>query len=83
MKKLVQFILCQVVIIALSGALIAAALAAGMSAALPATMPFFLEGSQVIMILCAFVIISILGSLATVARVRKIDPARIIGGDFQ
>ena len=83
MRRLVGMILCQVITIAASGALIAAALTAGMSAALPVTMPFFLEAQQVALVLCAFVAISVLGSLATVARVGKIDPARIIGGDFQ
>ena len=46
-------------------------------------MPFYLQASQAVIVLAAFVLISILGSLATVIRVAKIDPARIIGGDFQ
>lgn len=82
MSELVRMILCQVILIALGGAVIAACLAALMSAALPAAMPFYLVGSQVVLILCAFVLISILGSLATVVRVSGIDPAQIIGGDF-
>jgi putative ABC transport system permease protein len=31
----------------------------------------------------AFVAVSILSSLASVARVARIDPAKVIGGDFQ
>ena len=62
---------------------IAAGLVVLMSEALPQTMPFFLVWNQVALVLCAFVLISVLGSLATVIRVSKIDPAQIIGGDFQ
>lgn len=83
MSRLVRFILSQVCIISVGGALIAGVLVLLMSQALPATMPFFLVPSQVILVLAAFILISILGSLATVIRVAKIDPAKIIGGDFE
>jgi len=83
MGSLVQMILSQVILIAVSGALLSVGLVALMSIALPATMPFTLVGSQVVIVLAAFVLISVLGSLATVIRVAKIDPAQIIGGDFQ
>ena len=76
-------ILSQVFVIAVFGALAAAGLVAAMSAVLPATMPFYLQTTQSAIVLCAFVLISILGSLATVVRVAGIDPAQIIGGDFQ
>ena len=83
MSRLVRFILSQVCMISISGALIAGVLVLLMSQALPATMPFFLVYSQVLFVLAAFILISILGSLATVIRVAKIDPAKIIGGDFE
>ena len=83
MGTLVKMIISQVFLIAASGALIAAVLVAIMSRALPASMPFYLMGNQVVIVLAAFILISILGSLATVVRVAKIDPAQIIGGDFQ
>lgn len=83
MGNLVRMILSQVFLIALSGAMLSAGLVSLMSAALPATMPFTLVGNQVALVLAAFVLISILGSLATVIRVAHIDPAQIIGGDFQ
>ena len=82
MGSLVRMILCQVLLIAVCGAAVAAGLVVLMSAALPQTMPFFLVWNQVALVLCAFVLISVLGSLATVIRVSKIDPAQIIGGDF-
>lgn len=53
-----------------------------MSAALPASMPFYLVPAQVAVVL-AFVAISILSSLASVVRMVRIDPAKVIGGDFQ
>lgn len=83
MGSLMRMILYQVFLIAVSGAIIAACLVMLMSSALPATMPFFLVPGQVAVVLVVFVAISILGSLATVVRVARIDPARIIGGDFQ
>lgn len=83
MSRLVRFILSQVCIISVGGALIAGILVLLMSQALPAAMPFFLVPSQVLLVLAAFILISILGSLATVVRVAKIDPAKIIGGDFE
>lgn len=58
----------------LIGAAIDAGLVVLMRAALPQTMPFFLVRSQVGAVLCAFVLISILGSLATVIRVSKLLP---------
>lgn len=83
MGSLVKMIISQVFLIAAGGALIAAILVVVMSRALPAEMPFYLVGSQVVVVLAAFVLISVAGSLATVIRIAKIDPARIIGGDFQ
>lgn len=83
MGSLVGQIISQVFLIAVFGALIAALLVTAMSAGLPATMPFYLQLSQAVLVLLAFVLISILGSLATVIRVANIDPAQIIGGDFQ
>lgn len=83
MGTLVKYIVSQVFLIAASGALIAAVLVAGMSQALPQTMPFYLDGGQAVLVLVVFVLISIAGSLATVIKIAKIDPAEIIGGDFQ
>lgn len=83
MSRLVGFILSQVFLISAGGALIAWLLVLIMSRALPSTMPFFLVPSQVLSVLAAFILISIVGSLATIVRVSKIDPARIIGGDFE
>lgn len=82
MRHIVRIILSQVFIIAVSGALLSVILVSLMSAVLPATMPFTLVGSQVFLVLVTFVLISILGSLATVIRVAHVDPAQIIGGDL-
>ncbi|MCI1667385.1 MAG: ABC transporter permease [Olsenella sp.] len=81
--RLTRFIICQVFLIAASGAVVACALVALMSSFLPASMPFYLVWGDVATALVAFVLISILSSLASVARVARIDPAKIIGGDFQ
>ena len=81
MGRLTRFILAEVVLIALCGAVIAAILVIAMAAGLPGTMPFYLQARNVIVILGAFVLISMAGSLLSIIRVSKIDPAAIIGGD--
>ncbi len=81
MGELATFIACEVGTVALIGALIAAALVGMMARALPGTMPFYLQTGNVILILCAFILISLFGSLFSIVKVAKIDPAGIIGGD--
>lgn len=83
MGKLSGFLLYQVFFIAVCGAVIAACLVALMSGFLPGTMPFYLEKDKMAVVLCAFVLISVFGSLATINRVAMVDPAQIIGGDYQ
>ena len=80
--KISGTIVSQMFLIAALGAAIACGLATAMSAALPASMPFYLVPAQVAVVL-AFVAISILSSLASVVRMARIDPAKVIGGDFQ
>lgn len=82
MSHIVAMLMNQVLIISVLGAVIAAVLVAAMSTAMPATMPFYLETSQVALVLIAFVLISVIGSLASIVKVASIDPASIIGGDF-
>ena len=81
MGELALFIACEVGTVALAGALTAAGLAAAMAAALPVTMPFYLQAGSAALILAVFVLISLAGSLFSIGRVAKIDPAGIIGGD--
>lgn len=81
MRQLRQFILCQVLLIASFGAILAAILTQILSYVLPSSMPFYLNGRAEITILLAFVLISLVGGLVSVRRVAKIDPAMIIGGD--
>lgn len=81
--KISGTIVSQMFLIAALGAAIVCGLATAMSTALPASMPFYLVPTQVAVVLTAFVTISILSSLASVVRVARIDPAKVIGGDFQ
>lgn len=81
--KPTRYIICQVFLIAASGATSACALVTLVSGFLPSSMPFYLVWGDVATVLVAFVLISILSSLASVVRVSRIDPAKIIGGDFQ
>ncbi len=81
MGRLSRFVIAEVGIIACVGALIAALLVFGMAQGLPGTMPFYLKAGNVAVILAAFVLISLAGSLLSIIKVSRIDPAEIIGGD--
>lgn len=83
MGTLARFLLYQVFLISISGAAVATGLVVVMSGFLPGAMPFFLETYKVVVVLIAFIIICVIGSLATIIRVAKVDPAQIIGGDYQ
>lgn len=81
MGRLSRFVIAEVGIIATSGACIAGILVWGMAQGLPATMPFYLKTQNVLVILIAFILISLAGSLISIIKVGRIDPAEIIGGD--
>ena len=80
MNEIMASQLWQVFLLALIGVLIGGGLAIGLAQVLPASMPFFLNYTQVALVCLAFVLISLLTSLASILRIRKIDPAMIIGG---
>lgn len=82
MGRIVGMMLTQVLIIAVSGAVLAALMVWAMSQGLPATMPFYLENQAVAVVLGAFIVFSLVGSLTSVINVSRIDPAKIIGGDL-
>lgn len=71
--------LCQVLLISLIGLGLGMAATFGMASVLPSSMPFYLENSRVFLIAGAFLVISLLASLASLGTVAKIDPAKIIG----
>ncbi len=81
MGRLSMFVLSEVGIIAVFGAVLAMALVYGMAQGLPGSMPFYLQGKNVALILVAFVVISLAGSLLSIVKIARIDPADIIGGD--
>lgn len=81
MGEIAVFILCEIGAVAVFGALVAGLLVGMMQTALPGTMPFYLQAENVVVILCVFVFISLVGSLLSIVKVAKIDPAGIIGGD--
>ncbi len=79
--ELVCFIVFQVLLTAAIGAAIADGLVALMARALPATMPFYLLPREMAAVSVIFVGISLIGSLASVVRVAKVDPMAVIGGE--
>lgn len=81
MSTLVRFILSQVLLISVSGAAAVLLTNAALSLILPTTMPFHLDWAQMVLVLAAFIAVSVLGGLVSAHRVWRIDPVRIIGGD--
>lgn len=80
-RRIAAHICLQVLVVSVLGAAIAAALVAWMSGMLPASMPFYLQAGPAAVVMAAFVAISLLGGLASVARVARVDPVRAIGGE--
>ncbi len=81
MGRLTGFVLWEVGLVAAFGAIVAGVLVWAMAQGLPGTMPFYLQTANVLAILAAFVGISLVGSLLSIVKVARIDPADIIGGD--
>ena len=80
MNKLAAMVTSQVCMIAVFGAAIAALLTYLMSIAIPATMPFYLKNGNVIMVIAAFILISVAGGLISVLSISHVDPIKVIGG---
>lgn len=80
MNRLASMVTSQVCIIAVFGAAVAALLTYLMSIAIPATMPFYLRNENVILVIAAFILISIAGGLISVLSISHVDPIKVIGG---
>ena len=81
MGRIAAHICLQVLVISVVGAVVANLLAFALSVALPATMPFYLQPFSAALVSASFVGMSLLGSLASVMRVSRIDPMHVIGGE--
>ena len=80
MDRLAAMVTSQVCIIAVFGAAAAALLTYLMSIAIPATMPFYLKNENVILVIAAFILISVAGGLISVLSISHVDPINVIGG---
>lgn len=80
MDKLAAMVTGQVCVIAVFGAAAAALLTYLMSIAIPATMPFYLKNGNVIIVIAAFILISVAGGLISVLSISHVDPMKVIGG---
>lgn len=80
MKELTNFIVSQVIMLALIGVVFGNALAFGIASILPSSMPFYLKVSSACSISVIFILISILCSIISTRKVAKVDPMITIGG---
>lgn len=81
MGKISIIIICQVFTVAFVGALISNILNLTMASFLPETMPYYLKGLDALGVSIAFVVISILSSLLSINRIRRVLPMSVIGGE--
>ena len=79
--ELVRFIVSEVFLVAFIGTIIADILVYAMASALPNTMPFYLQNNEIALVSVSFILISLVGSLASIIRVAKLDPVQVIGGE--
>ena len=79
-KKVSATVLSGILIITISGALIANILTFAMAAALPDKMPFYLTVRTALLDTAVFIIVSLLAGLLSVKKAASADPVTIIGG---
>ena len=80
MKQLAAMVTSQICVIAVFGAAVATLLTYLMSMAIPSTMPFYLKNGNVILVIAAFILISVAGGLISVLSISHVDPMKVIGG---
>ncbi|MCM1062102.1 MAG: ABC transporter permease [Eubacterium sp.] len=80
MSRISAMVTGQVCIIAVSGAAISALLTYLMAMAIPSTMPFYLKNGNVVLVIAAFILISLAGGLISVSSISHVDPMEVIGG---
>ena len=73
-------VVCEVGILSILSAAISLGLTFGMAAAMPETMPFYLKAGNAIVVVLAFVLISVLSSILSIVNISRIDPITAIGG---
>lgn len=81
MCELTMNLICQISILAIVGVLIGNLLVFLMSLALPVKMPFYLLPFDALQVSVVFILIAIVGSLLSAAKVAKVDPLIAIGGN--
>lgn len=78
--ELSGMVISEVCIISVFAAGVSFALTFGMAAGMPEKMPFYLEVSKALIVMAAFIVISVLSSLISVINISHIDPIIAIGG---
>jgi putative ABC transport system permease protein len=79
MSYLAWSVVGQVMILSVASLAVSLLLTFGMNMGLPDAMPFKLEQSTIILTCVLFIVVSLLGSLISVARVAKVDALEAIG----
>jgi len=73
-------VISEVGVLSLFSAVVSLGLTFGMASAMPETMPFYLKPGNAIVVVLAFVLISILSSILSIVNISRIDPITAIGG---
>ncbi len=80
MTEINTIMLSQILMLSVFGVVIGNSLAFLLASVLPAAMPFYLKLSDVLLISCVFVLISLAFGLFSTRYVAKVDPLMVIGG---
>lgn len=78
--EITKILVTQILILAIIGVIIANIIAYGAALMLPPTLPYFVKYGELAIIIFAFIIISILSGLISIAKIAKVDPLITIGG---
>lgn len=73
-------VVCEVGTLSVISAVVSLGLTFGMAAAMPETMPFYLKPGNAVVVVLAFVVISIISSILSIVNISRIDPITAIGG---
>jgi putative ABC transport system permease protein len=79
-RTLAGVVVCEVGTLSLFSAAVSLGLTFAMAAAMPETMPFYLKIENALVVVLAFVVISVLSSILSIVNISRIDPITAIGG---
>ncbi|WP_210135113.1 ABC transporter permease [Staphylococcus sp. GDX8P80P] len=79
-KHLLTALLLQIVLTTMVGVILAFIVILILNTVMPVTMPFYLNYSQVLLMIAVFLIVGLIGALLSFIKVLRVDPIEAIGG---